>query len=76
MENKSLALLSEKGIEIHKRLLECETIEELQAIVLDTEIFNEDKSNACFIELDISEEEFEKMYDLIDIDNLKGKYGF
>lgn len=43
---------------------------------MESAVLNESEKNTHFIELNISEEEFEKMYDLIDIDNLKGKYGF
>ena len=76
MENKSLGLLSEEELEYHKRFMSCTTIEELQKMADDTNHINENVDSIQYRTIDIPLEEFKNKYDLIDIKDLKGKYGF
>lgn len=76
MENKSLGLLSEEELEYHKRFMSCTTIEELQKMADDTNHINENVGSIQYRTIDIPLEEFKNKYDLIDIKDLKGKYGF
>lgn len=42
----------------------------------ETKILDEDIENIQYDNIDMSIEEFKEKYDLIDIKDLKGKYGF
>lgn len=75
MENKVLTLLSEEQLEIHNKLCNCTTMEELQEVALDALRINE-SVDLQSLEIGMSIEDFKKKYDLIDIKELKGKYGF
>ena len=61
MEDRTLQLLTEEELEIHRRFERCSTIEEIRQLEED---------------IDMSIEEFKEKYGLIDIKDLKGKYGF
>ena len=76
MENKSLGLLSGEELEYHERFMRCTTIEELQKMADDTNHINENVDSIQYKTIDIPLEEFKNKYDLIDIKDLKGKYGF
>ena len=65
--------LTEEEWAYHKRFMACTTIEELQQLGEEMNAFFEDKPIRA-IEMPI--EEFKKKFDLIDIKDLKGKYGF
>ena len=52
------------------------TIEELQMLEKETSTINEGIGQTSHIITDMTVEEFTMKYDLIDINDLKGKYGF
>lgn len=76
MEDKSLQLLTEEQLEVHRRLEQCTTIEELRKIEEELNLLNENVEPFQEEDIDMSIEEFKEKYDLIDIRDLKGKYGF
>lgn len=76
MEDKSLQLLTEEELEILKKFEQCTTIEELKQLEREVNILNENKSPIEYEDMDMSTEEFKEKYDLIDIRDLNGKYGF
>ena len=69
-------LLTEEELELFKKAENCTTIEELQNLEKETSTINEGISQTSHIITDMTVEEFTKKYDLIDIKDLKGKYGF
>ena len=74
LENSGLwELLTEEERTFDKRLEACNTIEELQLVGEEINAFYKDKPIRT---IDMTIEEFTKKYDLIDIKDLKGKYGF
>lgn len=74
MEDKSLELLTEEQLEYHRRLEQCTTIEELRQLEEEMNLRFKDEEQEE--DIDMSIEEFKEKYDLIDIRDLKGKYGF
>ena len=76
MENKSLELFTEEELEYHNRFKSCSSIEELQKLADETNRINESVDAIQYRTIDMSIEEFKKRYDLIDIKDLNGKYGF
>lgn len=76
MDNKSLELLSEKEQMIIKKINSCTTIEELREVEKEFSNINEGKESTHYSEHNMSIEEFKNKYDLIDIKDLRGKYGF
>lgn len=76
MEDKSLLLLTEEELDILKRFEQCTTIEELKQLEREVSLLNESKGSIVYEDMDISTEEFKDKFDLIDIRDLKGKYGF
>ena len=76
MEDKSLQLLTEEELEILKKFEQCTTIEELKQLEREVNMLNENKSPIEYEDMDMSTEEFKEKYDLIDLRDLKGKYGF
>ena len=76
MEDKSLQLLTEEELEILKKFEQCTTIEELKQLEREVSLLNESKGSIVYEDMDISTEEFKDKFDLIDIRDLKGKYGF
>ena len=76
MEDKSLELLTEEQLEYHRRLEQCTTIEELWQLEEEMNLRFKDEEQMQEEDIDMSIEEFKEKYDLIDIRDLKGKYGF
>lgn len=76
MEDKSLQLLTEEELEFHRRFEQCTTIEELRQLEEEMNRFYENSEPIQEEDIDMSIEEFKEKYDLIDIKDLKGKYGF
>jgi hypothetical protein len=70
------SLLTEKELELFGKAENCTTNEELQKLEKETNEINEGISQTSHIITDMTVEEFTKKYDLIDINDLKGKYGF
>ena len=70
------SLLTEEEFELFKKAENCTTIEELLKLEKETNTINEGMSQTSHIITDMTVEEFTKEYDLIDINDLKGKYGF
>ena len=70
------SLLTEKELELFRKAENCTTNEELQKLEKETNTINEGMSQTSHIITDMTVEEFTKKYDLIDINDLKGKYGF
>ena len=70
------SLLTEKELELFRKAENCTTIEELQKLEKETSTINEGISQTSHIITDTTVEEFTKKFDLIDINDLKGKYGF
>ena len=70
------SLLTEKELELFRKAENCTTIEELQKLEKETSTINEGISQTSHIITDMTVEEFTKKFDLIDINDLKGKYGF
>ena len=68
--------LTEEERELFKKAGNCTTIEELQNLEKETSTINEGIRQTSHIITDMTVEEFTKKYDLIDIKDLKGKYGF
>lgn len=69
-------LLTEEELELFRKAGNCTTIEELQKLEKETSTINEGINQTSQIVTDMTVEEFTKKYDLIDINDLKGKYGF
>ena len=76
MEDQLLQLLTEEELDILKRFEQCTTIEELKQLEREVSLLNESKGSIVYEDMDISTEEFKDKFDLIDIRDLKGKYGF
>ena len=70
------SLLTEEEFELFKKAENCTTIEELLKLEKETNTINEGMSQTSHIITDMTVEEFTKKFDLIDINDLKGKYGF
>ena len=70
------SLLTEKELELFRKAENCTTNEELQKLEKETNEINEGISQTSHIITDMTVEEFTKKFDLIDINDLKGKYGF
>ena len=70
------SLLTEKELELFRKAENCTTIEELQKLEKETSTINEGISQTSHIITDMTVEEFTKKFDLIDINDLKVKYGF
>ena len=70
------SLLTEEELELFKKAENCTTVEELQKLEKETNEINEGISQTSHIITGMTVEEFTKKYDLIDINDLKGKYGF
>ena len=69
-------LLTEEELELLKKVESCTTIEELQKLEVEMTTINESRTTSSHIITDMTVDEFTKKYDLIDINDLKGKYGF
>ena len=77
MIDKSLELLTEEELYLNKRFEECKTIEELKALEKEINVLYENNADTRqHKQINMSLEEFKKKYDLVDIRDLKGKYGF
>lgn len=76
MEDKSLQLLTDEQLKVHRRLEQCTTIEELREIEEELNLLNEKVEPFQEEDIDMSIEEFKEKYGLINIKDLKGKYGF
>lgn len=76
MINKSLELLSEDELQLNKRFEMCKTMEELKALENEINLLNENDAEQQYMQINMTLEEFKKKYDLVDIRDLKGKYGF
>lgn len=77
MIDKSLELLTEEELNLNKRFEECKTIEELKALEKEINVLYENNADTRqHKQINMSLEEFKKKYDLVDIRDLKGKYGF
>ena len=76
MEDKSLAFLTAEELEYDKRFKQCSTIEELQKLADETNLLYENNAQIQYREIDMTVEEFKEKYGLVDINDLKGKYGF
>ena len=70
------SLLTEEELELFKKVENCTTIEELQKLEVEMTTINESRTTSSHIITDMTVDEFTKKYDLIDINDLKGKYGF
>ena len=70
------SLLTEKELELFRKAENCTTNEELQKLEKETSTINEGISQTSHIITDMTVEEFTKKFDLIDINDLKGRYGF
>ena len=70
------SLLTEEELELFKKVENCTTIEELQKLEVEMTTINESRATSSHIITDMTVDEFTKKYDLIDINDLKGKYGF
>ena len=70
------SLLTEKELELFRKAENCTTNEELQKLEKETNEINEGISQTSHIITGMTVEEFTKKYDLIDINDLKGRYGF
>ena len=75
MEDKSL-LLTEEQLEYHRRFEQCTTIEELRQLEEEMNLRYKNEEPLQEEDIDMSIEEFKEKYGLIDIKDLKGKYGF
>lgn len=75
MEDKALLRMSDEELELHRKMESCTTIEELRELVNEYNILIENQGHEK-INLDMTEEEFKKVYGYINIRDLKGKYGF
>ena len=75
MEDKSL-LLTEEQLEYHRRFEQCTTIEELRQLEEEMNFRYKNEEPLQEEDIDMSIEEFKEKYGLIDIKDLKGKYGF
>ena len=75
MEDKSL-LLTEEQLEYHRRFEQCTTIEELRQLEEEMNFWYKNEEPLQEEDIDMSIEEFKEKYGLIDIKDLKGKYGF
>ena len=69
-------LLTEEELAINKRVRECNTIEELLQLADELSALNENSDFANRKVINMSVEEFKKKYNLVDIKDLNGKYGF
>ena len=76
MEDKSLQLMTEEELEIHRRFIQCTSIEELRQLEEELNLLNENVETIQYKSFDMSIEEFKERYGYIDIKDLKGKYGF
>ena len=76
MEDKSLLLLTEEQLEYHRRFEQCTTIEELRQLEEEMNFWYKNEEPLQEEDIDMSIEEFKEKYGLIDIKDLKGKYGF
>ena len=70
------SLLTDEELEFFRKVENCITIEELQKLEVETNTINESKIPSSHIITDMTVEEFTEKYGLIDINDLKGKYGF
>ena len=70
------SLLTDEELELFRKVENCTTIEELQKLEVETNTINESRIPSSHIITDMTVDEFTKKYDLIDINDLKGKYGF
>ena len=70
------SILTDEELELFRKVENCTTIEELQKLEVETNTINESRIPSSHIITDMTVEEFTKKYDLIDINDLKGKYGF
>ena len=75
MEDKSL-LLTEEQLEYHRRFEQCTTIEELRQLEEEMNLRYKNEEPLQEEDIDMSIEEFKERQDLIEIKDLKGKYGF
>ena len=76
MDDNYFELLSEEELELNRRFRECTTMEELQRLYEETQPLNENNETIEYPEMNMSLEEFIRKYNMIDIKDLKGKYGF
>ena len=70
------SLLTDEELEMFRKVDNCTTIEELQKFEVETNKINENRIPSSHIITDMTIEEFTKKYDLIDINDLKGQFGF
>ena len=71
-----MQLLTEKELEIHKKFVQCTTIEELKQLEDELNLLNENVEAIQYKSFDMSIEEFKEKYGYISIKDLRGKYGF
>lgn len=77
MIDKSLELLTEEELKLNKRFEECKTMEDLKALEKEINLHYENIAEPLqYKQINMSLEEFKKKYELVDIRDLKGKYGF
>lgn len=76
MEEEALSFLTAEELEYHKKFEQCSTIEELQKLADETNLLYENNTHIQYREIDMTIEEFKEKYGLVDINDLKGKYGF
>lgn len=69
-------LLTEEELELNRRFRECTSMEELQKVAEETKFLNENTETIRYPEISMTLEEFKQKYNMIDIRDLKGKYGF
>ena len=76
MEEEALSFLTAEELEYDKRFKQCSTIEELQKLADETNLLYENNTQIQYRKIDMTIEEFKEKYGLVDINDLKGKYGF
>ena len=73
---EALSFLTAEELEYHKKFEQCSTIEELQKLADETNLLYENNTQIQYREIDMTIDEFKEKYGLVDINDLKGKYGF
>ena len=76
MEEEALSFSTAEELEYDKRFKQCSTIEELQKLADETNLLYENNSQIQYRKIDMTIDEFKEKYGLVDINDLKGKYGF
>ena len=73
---KYYKLLTEEELCLNKEAEKCTTIEELRVLEENTNLLNENSKQTVHEITNMTVEEFKKEYQLVDINDIKGKYGF